>query len=572
MKIRTFLLMFAVVGLAACTDDTDELLQQAWQEQEEGVSPFTRAAIDPTTLEDFRRTYGVGFSYDALYGEKCNMKDIHCQVIDYQAVKNSEKNYDEQLLRATKDNESTISTITSFSRSEYTQYVHAHADVDAKLIIVNGNAEGEVSFWEDGVVNKFFCESRYNAQAMSMRLEHRSIRQLIKEGKTELLTKNFREAVNWLAKHPGDEVVDSFIQRYGTHLVTQAKIGGSIVVTMRMSLDSVLSVSDVKMLGKLSVSDVLKLEGSSESYKKELSLMNEADCDVTVKGGDLSKIPNEMLHFTFGKHPNLNTFVTSWVSSLKYDFHSVQNSNMELIDMQVQPIWDYIPNADVANRIKKRVTGTASELIKEQGYQNGVSTEITLPSSVTCKMGGTSATFNSPAMVNVIAAGRYVASICRERVKAIDANNDVLVVYPIYDRQLNLSSGFCIHGGKAYTVRTSNDGHFVEEVGATSSTKVYMNLGVLSDVRYDNLTYQPSHNVIAYEWPYIIKQDGSVDSSQPYYLTYKNGLDFYLRDKNGSEQSGQLEAIPNWSYDSGKKRMVRNDDYRYYWNTKEVSY
>lgn len=83
MKIKTFLLMLAAVGLAACTDDSDELLQQV---QEEGVSPFTRAAIDPTTLADFRRTYGVGFSYDALYGKKCDMKDIHCQVLDYAAV------------------------------------------------------------------------------------------------------------------------------------------------------------------------------------------------------------------------------------------------------------------------------------------------------------------------------------------------------------------------------------------------------------------------------------------------------------------------------------------------------
>jgi hypothetical protein len=99
-----------------------------------------------------------------------------------------------------------------------------------------------------------------------------------------------------------------------------------------------------------------------------------------------------------------------------------------------------------------------------------------------------------------------------------------------------------------------------------------MNLGVLDAVRYNNLTYQPSHNVIAYEWPYGLKKEGTVDTSKPYYLTYKNGLKFYLRNSNGSEQSGKLEATPNWSYDSGKKRMVRNDDYRYYWNTKEVSY
>lgn len=570
MKIKTFLLMLAAVGLAACTDDSDELLQQV---QEEGVSPFTRAAIDPTTLADFRRTYGVGFSYDALYGKKCDMKDIHCQVLDYAAVQAALDKYGQRLLRASKSNNVYTSENYSFSKSEYTQNMYFKADADANLILVNGSAEANVSIWESGEVNKFYCESRYDAQAMSMALDYESVKELVVTQKhTELLSANFREAVDWLAKHQGDAVIDSFIMRYGTHLVTSSKIGGCLIVDIRMELDSVLTVTDVKALGEVSAMEMVKYNSSSEKFKKELTLMNSADCQVTIKGGDLSKIPNDMLHFTFGKRPKLDTYVSSWVATLNYDINSPEKSNMEIIDMEVEPIWDFIPNAAVADRVKKRVVGTASTLIKEQGYQNGVTTEISLPQSVSCKMGGKSATFNSPAMTNVIAAGRYVASICRERVNQIDAAHDVYVVYPIYDRQLNLSSGFCIYNGKAYKVRNATAGFYVEEVGAAKSNKVYMNLGVLSDVRYDNLPYQTSHNVIAYEWPYVLKKDGGVDTSNPYYLTYKNGLKFYLRNTNGSEQSGKLEAIPNWSYDSGSKRMVRNDDYHYYWNTKEVSY
>ena len=50
------------------------------------VSPLSRAAEDPETIQDFRRMYGVGFSYDALYGERNNMKDIRCQVLDYSGI------------------------------------------------------------------------------------------------------------------------------------------------------------------------------------------------------------------------------------------------------------------------------------------------------------------------------------------------------------------------------------------------------------------------------------------------------------------------------------------------------
>ena len=577
MKMNHFIKTFVgIVALAAtvtaCTDDADELLQQV-QKQEEGVSPFTRDAIDPTTVEDFRRTYGVGFSYDALYGTKCDMKDIHCQVLDYAAVQAALEKYGQRLLRASKNSHVYTCENYSFDKSEYTQNMYFQADAEGNLIMVNGSAEANVSIWESGEVNKFYCESRYDAQAMTMQLDYESVKELVVTQKhTELLSKNFQEAVDWLAKHQTDAVVDSFIMRYGTHLVTSSKIGGSLIVNIRMELDSVLNVIDVKALGEVTAMEMVKYNSSSEKFKKELTMLNSADCQVTIKGGDLSKIPNDMLHFTFGKRPKLDTYVASWVATLNYDINSPEKSNMEIIDMEVEPIWDFIPNAAVADRVKKRVVGTASTLIKEQGYQNGVTTEISLPQSISCKMGGQQATFQQPAMYNVIAAGRYVASVCRERVNQIDALHDVYVVYPIYDRQLNLSSGFCITGGKAYKVRNASAGFYVEEVGATKSDKVYMNLGVLDAVRYNNLTYQPSHNVIAYEWPYGLKKEGTVDTSKPYYLTYKNGLKFYLRNSNGSEQSGKLEATPNWSYDSGKKRMVRNDDYRYYWNTKEVSY
>lgn len=579
MKMNQYIKTFiGIVALAttvtACSDDADELLQQAGQ-QEEGVSPFTRAPIDPTTLDDFRRTYGVGFSYDALYGEKCNMKDIRCQVIDYQAIKDSRNLYGEQLLRASKDNEGTISTYAYFSKSDYTQNSCFKGDAEGNLIIVNGKVEGTVSIWESGEVNKFYCESRYDAQAMAMELSHLSASVLVQEGHTELLTKNFREAIDWMAKHKGNEVVDSFLMRYGTHVVTRAKIGGCIKVNMTLELDSVLNVRDVKVLGNVSVGEMVKYNSQSENFKKELMLLNQADCNVTIKGGDLSKVPNEMLHFTFGKRPNLTTFVSSWVSSLNYDKNNVSKSNMELIDMDVEPIWEYIPNADVANRVKMRVVGTAEDMLKDLGYQNGVSTVIDLADNVTCKMAGKSTSFQKPAMYNVIASGRYVATVCREHISEIEPNPniDVLVVYPIYDRQVNLSSGYCIYGGKAYKVRNSSNGYYVEEDDQTISTKVYLNVGVPSYQRWTNLNYQTSHNVIAYEWPYVLKQDGSVDTSKPYYLTYKNGRKFFLRNTNGSEQSGELKAIPNWSYDNVRyKRMVRNDDYHYYWNTKEISY
>lgn len=572
--LKTTIAIVALAGtMAACSDDSEELLQSELRQPTESASPFSRAAIDPTTVADFRRTYGAGFSFDGLYGTKCDIKDIRCQVLDYEAVKGAAEKYAQPLLRTEKSSDTYICNNYSFNKTVYTQCTNFKADASGNLIIINGGAEADFSIWESGEVNQMFCESRYDAAAMEMAIDFESLKEMIvTEKHTELLTSNFREAVDWLAKHSGDAVIDSFIMRYGTHVVTSAKIGGSLNIKMNMELDSVLNVQDVKSLANISVMEMVKYNSSSEKYKKELILMNKADCQVNIKGGDLSQIPNHLLHFTFGQRPDLTQYVANWVATLNYDIYNPAKSNLELIDMDVEPIWEIIPNEAVANRIKQRLFGTAAELMTEVGYQNFVNTEISLPTSVTCKLGSRQLTFNQPAMYNVIAAGRYVASVCRERISQIDRNQDVYVVYPIYDRQLNLSSGFCIHNGKAYNVRNAAKGYYVTEAGAASSNKVYMNLGALSQTKYNNLTYQASHNVIAYEWPYVLGKDGKVDADRAYYLPYKDGLKFYLRNSDGSAQSGSLQAIPNWSYDSAKRRMVRNDDYRYYWNTYEVGY
>lgn len=571
-QITALFTMALATGLAftSCSDDSDLQFDNVTSYEnylEKNVSPFTRAAVDPTTLADFRRTYGVGFSYDGIWGEKCNLKDVHSQVFDFQQVDAAVDKLSTQLLTSERTSKQEITCETSASRSEYVQNVLFTADVDANLVLINGKGKASVSVWECGDVNSFFCVTRFNSQVMRVTLDGETLAALVGNGHTELLSKNFKEAVDWMAKYRDELVVDSFLRRYGSHVVTEAYLGGSLSVEMEMKKDSMLEIRDTKLLGELTAEEVLKLKSTSEDYSRELHLMNSADCWVTVKGGDMSKIPSQMMHFDFGKHPDLGTYAQEWVNSIKYDPDSYQNSNMEIIRMDVKPIWMFIPNKDVAERVKKHIMGTAADLLQEVGYQNGVNTAINMADNVRSTIGGSAVETAHPAIVSVIAAGRYVATICRERIAAIDQGEDVRVVYPIYDREVNLNSGFCVHKGNAYQVRNIKQGYVVNNLGPVKSAQVYLNGGVPGTAHYDNVNYVQSYNVLGIEYPKSIKTDGSVNSQQKYYTTYKEGRDFLL-----ANQSGSLDGLPNWHYDSSRNRMVRNSDYKYYWNPKEIKY
>jgi hypothetical protein len=173
---------------------------------------------------------------------------------------------------------------------------------------------------------------------------------------------------------------------YGSHVVTGSKIGGYIEVQINMSRDSLVDIYSKKMLGEAAAAQIFKFKYESEEYKTELNLLHSADCRLTIKGGDLNTIPNELLHFSFGNTPNLSSYVKAWSSSLNYDTDDYIHNNLEMTDMNITPIWKFIPDEDVARRVRLRVEGTAQELIKEAGYFNYCNTSFRIPGSVTCRI------------------------------------------------------------------------------------------------------------------------------------------------------------------------------------------
>ena len=184
-----------------------------------------------------------------------------------------------------------------------------------------------------------------------------------------------------------------------------------------------------------------------------MHLLNSADCTISMRGGDLSTIPNHLLHFTFGECPDLSQYVDNWSASLNYDPSDYANNNLELTDIEITPIWYFINNQEVAKRVRMRVDENVEELLKSAGYQNYTNTSFQLPQSVTCTMGGQSTTFSQPAVANVIASGRYVATICREQIDLPEVGlRELQVVYPIYNQQVNLGCGYVTYGDVAYNV------------------------------------------------------------------------------------------------------------------------
>lgn len=143
--------IFLCALLVACTEDAD-VQNLVSSHQNTWKSPLSRTIENPITTPDFKRTYGVGFSYDGLHGELCNLKDIKSQVLDYQKVKEA---LNGTLIKTYSDNSVRIKQYATFNRDEFYQHTMFKADLESKLIIFNGNIEGDVSLIEKGERNAF---------------------------------------------------------------------------------------------------------------------------------------------------------------------------------------------------------------------------------------------------------------------------------------------------------------------------------------------------------------------------------------------------------------------------------
>ncbi len=576
MKHFIFLPLLAATLLAACNDDSllssDETYASSTIEQ----SPFTRAAKDTLTVADFRRSFGVGFSYDGIYGERCNLRDVHCRVLDLNALRawEQEASWHGKLFTLSPINEYTIESSLSYSKSQYVQQSLLHADAKAKLMLFNGEVAADIRLWEQGDVNNLYLQAQYTAPGAVLDVYANSVSALITdEGREDLLTPNFREAVAWLKKHDDALAIDSFLTCYGSHVVTRARVGGRLTLTMCMEQNEYTEIQDKKVLGEVAINALVDAKTQTSEEQKELLKLDKAECTVEIHGGDLSKIPNDLLHFKFSARPNLSSYVDAWAKSINFDSQNPLECNLEITDMTVTPIWDFIADEHVANRVRERIEGTAADLNALLGHYNFVNTSFTLPNRVTCLMGGISTTFNQPPTANIIASGRIVAIVCRERLTLPDRTDaEVQVVYPVYEGSVNLSCGYCTYGGQAYSVRWKGNKCQVDSLGAAGDGTVWLNLGEPSSTPFSNLSYQQSHVVVGYEWPGAITKQGSIDYSKPYYLVYKQANRFLLRSTGGNEQTGSLDALPNWSYDNSLRRMVRNNDYKYFWNPNEINY
>ena len=545
--------------------------------------PVSRASSS-SMHRSFYRHHALGYSYDALGGDYCDLSSVRCQVLNRAVIDyvNSLEignfvvvNYEHQMYANSEVYTSLV---------DYLQHTNFYASGEAKIMMYTGEAISSCSIFEDGVIDTYILHDERIFPCATYSLDIDDIVSVIKKY-PHLLTSSFRTA---LAKLSTTDVndwksIDDFIAIYGTHVVYATELGARIDVDIQVETKKFEQKFEEKAISENAIATLFKTENSSDSEKKNYKILRDCRCKIDVLGGDLSKLDAAMGMSAFSNENTTSSMFDEWMNSIYFNDNDLENSNAELINMEVLPIWELITDSTLAKRVEARVMSDAAIMQHLLGNRNLLNARFPYPmKSVTCRIGNDKRTFNNPAVVDVIVAGRHVATICTEYVPEITVEEKVQVVYPIYEGRVKLTDGYCIYKGTAYEVDWRHNQFTVTNLGKVESDgNLYLSCGALSATSYENLTYQEGHPILGCERPGGIGVDGKLAGEMV--KVEKHFGHFYLQGN-----TKKYTNLPGWDYstanpaeaenysdyfESGyKNRMIRRDDYIYIYNTTEIGY
>lgn len=546
------------------------------------------AATRATSMRAFYRHHALGYSYDALGGEYSNPADIKCQVLNRAVVEQVAQKVKIPFIKVNYQSEAQFYNSVSTSLVRYAQNTNFTASVDADICLFQKSVKKSSSVFEDGQIETYILHNEEVIPKVEYSLSSTSLKRELLQY-PQMLTASFRHAISdlhtTLAANPQDfRSIDLFLDAYGTHVVNYAALGAKLWVDVQVSTHRFNDVYRDTVVSKTALLCLFEKASATSKEQAAYAILKDNACRIEVLGGDLSLLDKYVSISVFDNSDVDADALSQWEHSIKFDENDISNSNVELFSIKVEPIWNYIVDPLVSRYVRTRILGDAAQMQELLGNRNFICTTMPAhPTQVTCRIGLQQHVITSnPAVVDIIAANRHVATVCRERVPEISKNEDVFVAYPIYEGHIKLSDGLCIYNGIVYSVDWRYGEFNVSKVGESGSDSIYMNGGLLSAGREEFVKYQLSHLILGMERPGGIGVDGGL--SGEYVPTIKYFGHFYLQNKEsydnlpGWDYCKQEPAEKEGKYDSYfpagnySNRMVRRDDYIYNYNTKEIGY
>lgn len=562
---------------AACS--SDDIIEP----QYEAPTAFrwTRAE-DIETRNDFLRNFGVGYSYNAVRGEFCNWEDIRCQVVNRYKVRELEKSLNTTFFIIDQNESVSTSSQFNYSQRDYVANININSKESVSFGLYNGEKRRRQYVMEDGLQEKFYYSLDERIQKLNMTLQDASLLEAYESGHYEVLTRSFQQAVWHLSEQPAENIasVDSFINIYGTHVIVEAWLGGRLRIDL---MNDMWRYNDQTKEEAWTTEEFLGASLGRDEHRHgnaAFTWLESGRLNIEVLGGDQSTLTSLLGEHQYDGTRTFSTEgVTEWRRSLKYVPSEELESTVELIDMRLRPIWDFVAAIDqeVAIRVKAAVLRDAAlqqALLGERNFFDARFPVRYVTSKALMHTDGDqwqtvtrSDNDMQPQMVLIESGGRYIALVCREKIDG----QKMWVAYPIYEGRLKLACGLGVSDdGRAWHVRWLGTQCYTESYGDVLQTDwFYVNGGGLDFFPQEGIKYDTPEN--RYHALPAMELSGGIRSNGSYvaaaYPVEKQGTTFVCRAPYDISC-----PFVGWTWNASLSLWLRDADYLYCYNPNEFRY
>ncbi|MCR4603943.1 MAG: hypothetical protein K5683_10510 [Prevotella sp.] len=568
---------------SSCTNDSeiDAIINEV---TDEAAEPFqwTRAE-DMETRAQFRRNFGVGYSYDAVRGTYCDWEDIRCQVVNRATLSELQETTGEQLIFNIESHSVRTLSEYNYSMRDYVAAVHLDTREEIDLGLYNKTKRTRQDFLEDGIQEKFYYTLDEELIMAESYISPANIFAFFRRGNTKVLTTSFINAIKHLQESDIDDIaaVDSFVNVWGTHVIIKSLLGGKIRVDL---MNDMWRFNDKAKEDEWTSEEFLGAAASKDenrTNKDDYKWVEHGRLNITAYGGDQSTLTGLLgEHAPDGTRTFSTEGISAWRQSLKYNVGDENNSNVEMVEMTVIPIWDFAEAISplVARRLKAVILQDVALQQSLLGNRNFFDTKFPLRyNTATCQYQQSTGKWqtytrtdsnNEPMMVSIVSGGRITATVCHEQID----KHDLWVCYPIYEGKVKIACGLGVDENNiAYKVCWLNGKATVTPTGTTADDNLfYINGGEVNVKSQDFLNYADAYAIPSIELSGGIRPDGSYDVKQCVNVT-KNLGDFEIRVPN----TASMFVLDCWKKDESQTNSdytiyKRTSDYIYLYNPSEL--
>jgi len=575
MKVHLPYLLGLLLVLSGCMKDV--LPSETAVEDAPKAFEWTKAE-DIETHSLFLRNYGVGYSYDAVRGSYCDWRDIRCQVFNRYFVEYLERKTGENLLHTNTYRTSSVNSSFEYSFRDYVANVHIETEEEVDLGLYNEEKRTRQNFIEDGLQETFYYMLEEKQTLAEQYISYASIVSLYDE-QPDVFTLSFRNAIDHLAMSYDDDfaAVDSLLNVWGTHVIVSAELGGRLNIDLMNYMWRYKDNAKTEEWTSEEFLSAVEAKKSSSSSTDGYQWLEQARLNITARGGDQSTLTGLL-----GEHrpDGTRTFsldgISAWRESLVYDPDDADASNVEMVEMVVVPIWEFVEPIDpwVALRIKAAVLQDAAmqqELMGNWNFFNA-SFPIRYPSAKgQYRSNGKWTQFtrtdkaDAPMVVNIESGGRYVATVCHETIQG----KDLWVCYPIYEGKVKLACGVGVDESNiTYDVEWIGNTVTLTHRSETAGDTFYITNGDVRVTPTEMVAYAPSHAIPYVELDGGVQPDGGYKVNALLTVNKAQGAFYGLSDR----ELGSLVGWTQTSSGSDGYLYSRDSNYTYIYNPNELRY